>query len=695
MNAGLTRTLKAMKALLGVSAFVALSLPLAAHAASSKQNYTLPAVMATAKPPIDGNAERPEWRNGAHVTLDGELTYRKGIDGDRTDVYMLVDKRYLYIAWICAQHEPVVAQQRTNDAGTANDDFVSVILWPDGRNGTAYSFTSTPAGAHTESSMENTAFAPHWDSAGRRTRGGYEVTMRIPRDVLRDDGHADWSIQFARYVSSTQAQLLWSYDPSMSGVADPLYIGTLVGINAVAPRVAARPKSRLQVYGVGALAARSAGGDTSRAGVDFSVPVSRTASVFGTVHPDYSEVEYDQQSISPVEFERYYREVRPFFTQGANFYNATGVTDLYTPSIPTPRYGYAVEGANNGLHYAAFDAVGEARDDDAQSVNYVSPSQRFAAAYQRTAVTMPGFIDDTQSASVTLGDGKHFSAYTIFGEDNGTRTLDPARNRYRNVGANLYAPNESIGVNLNAIGEFYNPYDGFITNPGVNGYNAYVNKVWPFGAHSKIQSISVYGYLDRYHDAAGVLNQTDSNLSVSVSNRHNSGISVFSGSSYLLANRIGMIPYNQPSISFWDNADPRQSFYGGLQAGHFLNGFERYYYGGGQVKAGAHATFDASYSENVFTARASGLAVQTLESLSYSYQFGPNASGAVGLREIQGSPAGFAPSPFARYTNLSFAYNQRLGAMHLYAVYGDPNALTTTPAFIFKLVRFVGGDEGT
>jgi hypothetical protein len=56
-------------------------------------------------------------------------------------------------------------------------------------------------------------------------------------------------------------------------------------------------------------------------GADFSLPVTPTAAFFGTFHPDYSNVELDQQSISPTVYQRTYSEVRPFFTQAASYYN--------------------------------------------------------------------------------------------------------------------------------------------------------------------------------------------------------------------------------------------------------------------------------------------------------------------------------------------------------------------------------------
>lgn len=659
------------------------------------QAYTIPAVVAASAPAINGAISGEGWPNAAHITLDHDLTYRSGIAGNGTDVYVLTDSHYLYIGWVCRQTSPIVAQQVVNDAGTGADDFVSVTLWPAGSEGIAYSFTTTASGAHSESSSENTAFAPHWEAAAKMVRGGYDVTMRIPRDVLRSTA-ADWRIQFTRYVSATGQHLVWAYDPNMSSPSDTLYAGTLTGAGASAASRSSIAKSRVQIYGLADLASRDLGRSTSRMGMDYSIPVSKTASFYGTVHPDYSEVEYDQQSIAPSEFQRYYREVRPFFTQGANYFNGDGVTDLYTPAIPTPRYGYALEGANNGLRYAAFNAVGAGRDDNAEAVRFVSNGERFSASFQRTAVEMPGFSDMTESGSVLAGNGKHFAIYAIIGEDNGTRVLDTSQNGYRNLGANLYAPTESIGFNLNSIGLYYNPYDGFITDPDTHGYNGYVSKTWDFKAASRIQSVSFYGYLDRYHDHLGELDQTDNSLSFAVNNDRSSGVSLTSSSDYYLVPGRGIVPFNQPGIALWDAANPAKSFYAGYYAGHYLAGFERYAYVGVSFKVTPNVSIGLSHNQNVFTAPSfPETETEVLDTASLSYKYNRYGAFSLGLRETQGQAADYEPVPFARNANFSCALSQRFAHIHLYAVYGDPNALSTAHDLILKAMFFAEGDEGT
>ena len=172
--------------------------------------------------------------------------------------------------------------------------------------------------------------------------------------MLRNAHGGDWNAQFVRYVHATGEQQVWSYDkvqmsPDRYGNADYAHAGT-IEIPQAHRRRRRVPSRAPALYALGEAASKTIGGSTSRVGADLSIPITPTASFYSTFHPDYSNVELDQQSISPTVYQRYYNEVRPFFTQAANFYNqfncdaCPDVQALYTPAIPTPREGYAVEG---------------------------------------------------------------------------------------------------------------------------------------------------------------------------------------------------------------------------------------------------------------------------------------------------------------------------------------------------------------
>ncbi len=101
-------------------------------------------------------------------------------------------------------------------------------------------------------------------------------------------------------------------------------------------------------------------------GGDVSYPLTPTIRFVGTLNPDFSNVEIDQQTIAPQEFQRQLVEYRPFFAQGAAFINAasgprtpagTYVNPanlvFYSPSVGPFDSGAKVEGTFGDQSFGA------------------------------------------------------------------------------------------------------------------------------------------------------------------------------------------------------------------------------------------------------------------------------------------------------------------------------------------------------
>ena len=100
----------------------------------------------------------------------------------------------------------------------------------------------------------------------------------------------------------------------------------------LAASAAARPKPRADIYGLASIGEdrnlfQQANGtflpmNVRAFGGDVSYPLTPTIRFVGTLNPDFSNVEIDQQTIVPQEFQRQLVEYRPFFSQGAAYINA-------------------------------------------------------------------------------------------------------------------------------------------------------------------------------------------------------------------------------------------------------------------------------------------------------------------------------------------------------------------------------------
>lgn len=649
-------------------------------------------------PRIDGTLDDPTWKHAAVAHLPYNLRDH-GNARDRTTDYVMTDGTFLYVGIDARQSTSIRAVQHTNDVGQDTDDEVQIDLWPNGPSGFRYLFISTPLGTHYQVSSENNAYDPTWWSVGKVDGAGFIVTMKIPLNVLHGSASGTWRVQFARLVEATNDDLVWSYGPAQQNHNDVNYAGTATGL----PKVTAiKPRPRFGVYALGSVASPTVGGSTSRAGVDLSIPIMQGTAFVATLHPDFSNVENDQQTIAPTAYPRFYNDYRPFFTQGANFYNTTpNCTDcpgsqLYTPAIPTPRNGYAVEGQRGWFSYAAFDAVGDGRNDSAQVINYTSPSQKELFTIQRGAVDMPELKDDTLNLSYTHDNLKNFSTWIRYANDWGTNVLAGDQAQRYEAGVNFYTPTSSIQAELRKVGEYFDPVDGIIFHPDIAGYVVNALKTFNFAPGSSIKQLQVQADIQRYHGHTDGLDQSNSSLFASVTTKSLINLQLTTGSAYtLLSNNVfsPISQFGEQLTFFYGSATPSSILFNtGRYGPGRLNSWQRI----ANLRAGQRGVFTVEADDTQQFLDRGPRYVQWLERATFSYQTGQNSSLALGARRIIGFEPYLTTIPvYQDGWNLSAAYHHKLPFGELYVAYGDPGTFSTTPQFLIKVIRYIGADKGT
>lgn len=634
---------------------------------------------------------------------------------ESTLVHAETDGTFLYVRFDVTQSEPVSASQHSDDIGQGSDDAVWVDLWPSGPNGFFYQFQATPNGTHYESSSENTAFAPHWESYGSTTAHGYVVTMAIPLKVIRGAHNGSWLVQFVRYTHATGEEDVWSFDSTQTNPDDVVRAGKLTLTTSVAPK---RPTARAAVYALGLTTTPAYGGNTSRVGADISIPITPTASFFTTLHPDYSNVELDQQSISPTVYQRIYSEVRPFFTQAANFYGnfncdvCSGYhTILYTPDIPTPSEGYAIEGKQGNVGFAGFDSIGDQRTDIASALDYSSPNQEWGSSFERVQANLPGLTDVTNEIGVNWWDRKYTSIYINAGQETGSDVADPSQAKFIDMGGGYGNQHFAFFGSVRNYGADFNPYDGIDPHPGIAGYGVYSAYIWN-PKNSPFSAIGVAGFLDRYQGPQYGQAQSDNSIQADFLTKSSWDLQIFSGSNYW---RFGSIltPISQNagfSLTYHSGSqtdNPGNFPYHGSSATPTNITYNTGAYGDGRldtwfrtstIRVGNRGALSIAVDDTAqwFYGKSPDN-IQWFDSVSYSYQVNRSSSLAIGVRRVIGYP----PQPNGggncegTCSNVSVAYHLRLRDYEFYLAYGDPNTLTTIPQAIFKVIFYAGGQKGT
>ena len=746
----------AFRGLLAAASVLALARALAMPAAaqtpspvtSSGTVATLAIATVAAPPPLDPRADPAAWNAIPAVSLAWDVQHQRRAT-EPAQARLATDGRFFYARFDVKQRERLLQIQHANNVGDGTDDEVWVDFWPGGNAGFYYQFAATSNGTHFQYSSENSVYEPTWESHGSAFDGGFTVTMKIPIDILRGTGNGStWKVQFVRIVRSTGERQIWSYAPAQTNGDDVTFAGLMAGM---APVSGARPKPRVALYGLGEAGSAASGLSTSRAGADFSLPVTPTASFFGTVHPDFSNVEVDQATISPTAFARFFSEVRPFFTQTSNYFDnfdcdaCPGLANIYTPNIPTPRQGYAIEGHQGQIAFAAFDSVGFGRIDAAESLGYKSPDNHVRYFMENVSAncSLPATgacpfgrasVHDTTFANgLSYNDGKHVSGYANYGTDGGSNVAAGDQAQHYDLGTYLYTNTSGLALSTRKIGRYFVPADGLVQHPDIAGYAAYAVKLWNFTGASKLNSAGVSFYADRYHNRFGPLDQTDNGITFDALTKNRIDVTASIGSSYLLQdfdctaatcvfspvsqNGLG-ITYHSGTVSAPGNFPS----HGGSSTPTSLT-FNTGRFGPGRLDSWTRSTTMVAGTRGTLSLEADDTRqyldargrtnVQWLERASYTYAPSADSSFAIGVRRIVGTPpVVFAAAPTSCTTvativqidgslpctgawNLSFAFHRRAPHDELYVGYGDASRLSTTPAFVLKLIHYFGAEKGT
>ncbi len=651
------------------------------------------------------------WAGAARIALRYDFTNRRRV-AHPTVVYVAQDPQGLDFAFRVREHSRVTASTVSNGPAIFGDDSIQVSLEPQGVQGFAYQFSANPRGAHYQTSTENSAYSPHWLSRGRITKRGYTVTMHVPFHIIRSGGSHSWKAQFARFDLKANILQVWSYDAVATSPTAAIYSGTLTGVavGAGTKTKSTRPRARFQPYLLGVARSGNAGGSTSQVGLDMAVPITPTASFVGSFHPDYSNVEIDQQSISPTAFPRMYQEVRPFFTQVANAFgnfacNVSCPSVLYTPAIPTFRQGYGVEGTQGPFSFSGFDAVGANRTDLAEALDLTVQNARESYGINANSVTAatPTFVDSTALLSGGYIDNRnHVGVFANYARENGTFVTDPSQARYGELGVFYQTANTYAGVARQFIGSQFSPVDAYLQQNNTAGYDVFARHVFHMPPKSKLLDIQASAVGTRFWNDASQIAQAQNVVQVNVDFKNLWTIDVSDGSMFVRSSDGELLPFNVGN--------------GGL-LGYKLNsnfpfgiafGNGSYYHGHAEnwqffdtLPVRRNLSLSLNVNENSY---ASHLAAepsfrQWLNSASLNWQFSRDASLSLGARRINGialPTSYFAPTFTPVFAdNLSAAFHYLRGHNEFYLVYGDPNALTTTPAVFFKWIFYAGAEKGT
>ncbi len=725
--------------------------------ASVPQTFTFAVARAPHPLALDPTLADPAWQAGLVPGGTWENITTRQPASEQTQAYVLYDDRYLYVAFRAQQTGiPITATQTTNDIGFGIDDFVGIGADPSGNGTQAYFFETTPVGTRYEQANENVRYKPVWQSAAVRTADGWNAVMIIPLNVLSipRSGVETWRFQFVREIASKGEHILWAFDGLMQDFPSgswPSFFDTRwwaagSGIR-IASAHASRPQPSANLYGLESVGRdrdifEQANGEflpesVRHFGIDATVPLTSTINFVGTLDPDFSNVEIDQQTIAPQEFRRQLTEYRPFFAQGAVFLNALGsgrsatgaFSDasnfiFFSPDIGPFDRGAKVEGSFGDqsfgvLSFRGYDeTTGNEFDDEAYGYEHALPDRSFlywsdgAFAHhslQGDDATIEGGVEARNLKSGLIG-------YLDYAIENGSWVPQGHADQLEAF-VDIHRPSFEYNVGYMDLSPNYDPLDGFTVNSDIRGPQAIVD--FTGGSSPGIKNWFLFAEGDRFLDESGAVHQADSGLFLNATFTNKFSLD-------------GAGPAIGELRSYGIPAGPGCT--GAIVTVSYFTGYPCYRDGVTQAfdlmsvpvgyGDGTPAPVDADYSWGTFgtnethlftltTTRVIGrkltlgleydgtferalstgiLNSQWLRRVSLGYNLTSESTFTLSLRSINGF-GGFAP---AVGTNLAIAFQQRFSnGDELYVNYGTPAAAATLDRLIVKFVFHAGADTGT
>ena len=312
------------------------------------------AAVRVAKPPvIDGDLGDPAWRSAPEIT---GFTQHNPDDGkpatQKTVVKVVYDDHAIYFGAMMFDTKPVTTLLARRDTVLDTSDWFYVSIDSQHDALTGASFWVNPSNVQYDTNLYNDIYDDSswdavWESAAKVVPGGWVVEMRIPFSQLRfpeREVHV-WGLNFTRRIASNnEVDRLVNVPKNENGWVSRF--AELTGIEGIHRERAVE----LLPYGVtrSDLTSRVDQGDpfTRRAdvkidgGLDMKYGVTSNLTLTGTINPDFGQVEVDPAVVNLSQFETFFPEKRPFFTEGAQIFkfgqgpaNSRWNFNLYPPQF--------------------------------------------------------------------------------------------------------------------------------------------------------------------------------------------------------------------------------------------------------------------------------------------------------------------------------------------------------------------------
>ena len=293
---------------------------------------TYQAVRATKAPVIDGDLNDEVWAGAPEITGFTQMDPEEGKPAtQQTKVKVAYDNDAIYFGAVMEDSGKVTPLLARRDTDLNNGDYIRISIdsQHDRMNGAG--FVINASNVQMDMTLYNDIYNDNswdavWESAAKIVANGWVAEVRIPYSQLRfpDRPVHTWGFNVSRWNARLHESTRLVYTPKkdtgfVSRFAD------LTGIEGIKPRRA----FEVMPYGVARTDLHSrydnpfiaSTAQKVDAGLDVKYGLTSSLTLTGTINPDFGQVEVDPAVLNLSQFETFFPEKRPFFTEGASIFN--------------------------------------------------------------------------------------------------------------------------------------------------------------------------------------------------------------------------------------------------------------------------------------------------------------------------------------------------------------------------------------
>lgn len=299
------------------------------RAANWPERPQLHAVRATVPPKIDGDLSDAAWQSAPEFT---DFTQHDPDDTKPatlpTSVRIVFDDQAIYFGLKMTDTHPPTALLVRRDNFTQSD-FLAINIDPQLDRLSGNCFAVYPTNVQFDTVLyndigEDNSWDGVWQSATQIVPDGWIAEVRVPYSQLRfpdRDVHV-WGLNITRRTLRLNETVRIVNTPKgQTGFVS--HFADIVGIEGirrgrpleVVPYTVARSDLRTRFEGpVDRTDTRADGG------LDLKYALTPTLTLTGTINPDFGQVEVDPAVVNLGQYETFYPEKRPFFTEGVSIF---------------------------------------------------------------------------------------------------------------------------------------------------------------------------------------------------------------------------------------------------------------------------------------------------------------------------------------------------------------------------------------